>query len=186
MSNATMRTRDMSLCQQNLPFQLDYEVSRFLDSQWRVQDRQCSALGLLLFPEDSRRYRSFYCSYMECVPVYERDWFCRLACSGTVVRREWQLQHVLGCVKLPKLSKLASLGGTEKANTGHRLVAWQQHVKWLLGIDGISALFCSPSEVGRQCHDHGITLTLPWWIGCPAIDHLGHILKPAIALGTVS
>jgi len=118
--------------------------------------------------------------------MYERDWFCRLACAGTVVRREWQLQHVLGCVKLPKLSKLASLGGTEKANTEHRLVAWQQHVKWLLGIDGISALFCPPCEVGRQCHDHGIALTLPRWIGCPATDHLGHILKPAIAVGTVS
>lgn len=176
----------MSLSQHNLPIAFNRDVTRFFNALWQAQDRQLSALGCLLYPAESRRYRSFYCCYLECVPAIENDWAIRIMLSGTVNQRCWQPFHVLGCVKLPTLSKLAPLGIKERSGCEHQIVAWQQHMKWLLKQNSLHALFCAPDDVGHVLSTEGIQVDLPPLIACAGSAHIQRILSPALITHTAN
>jgi len=169
----------MSLSQLNLPISLNRSTSRFLSALWSAQDTSQSPLGLLMLPEYTRQYRSFYCCYMECFPLGQGEWAISSALSGPVIKRQWQVLHVMGLVKYPKPSALASLGGDYRAKVEHRLVAWQQHLTWLLARDTMHAEFCKSKCMSERLQQEGIEVTLPPLIGCAGSEHIKHILAPA-------
>lgn len=172
----------MALNQHNLPVLLKPEISRLLSDISAKQDRALSEFGLLVLPQNTRKYRSFYSCYTEFVPVFQREWALRLVVTGTVFKRHWHFWHVLGCIKYADIPPITGLGGIHRNDLEYRLLDWQQHLFWLLEQTKTSTLICQPREVAKLLKKENIWVDMPKLIPGTGTDHLHQILAPVIPI----
>lgn len=172
----------MALNQHNLPVMLKSEISHLLSELCSEQDRLESGFGLLVFPHNTRQFRSFYACYMEFVPVFQREWALSLILTGTVNKRCWHLWHVLGCVKDAPLPPLTALGGIHRGDFEHRLMDWQQHLLWLLERTTMNTHVCQPNGLASLLKAENIWVNMPRLIGGKGTEHLHDILAPVTSV----